>query len=44
MKSCAFVTTPNAWCVPRSFSLLTTNSDESTQIVASSRSVAVGLR
>ena len=34
MKSCAFVTTPKAWCVPRSFSLLTTNSDESTQIVA----------
>src|SRR5260221_9952850 len=23
MKSCAFVTTPNAWCVPRSLSLLT---------------------
>src|ERR1700680_3532372 len=37
MKSCAFVTTPNAWCVPRSLSLLTTNSDESTQIVGSSR-------
>ena len=42
MKSCAFVTTPNAWCVPRSFSLLTTNSDESTQIVGSSRSVPSG--
>src|SRR4051812_27181819 len=39
MKSCAFVTTPNAWCVPRSFSLLTTNSSESTQIVESSRNV-----
>ena len=38
MKSCAFVTTPKAWCVPRSLSLLTTNSEESTQIVASSRS------
>src|SRR5688572_25517034 len=37
MKSCAFVTTPNAWWVPRSLSLLTTNSEESTQIVASSR-------
>ena len=38
MKSCAFVTTPKAWCVPRSLSLLTTNSSESTQIVDSSRS------
>src|SRR5918992_3555365 len=38
MKSCALVTTPNAWCVPRSLSLLTTNSEESTQIVGSSRS------
>ena len=35
MKSCALVTTPNAWCVPRSFSLLTTNSVWSTQIVIS---------
>ena len=42
MKSCALVTTPNAWCVPRSLSLLTTNSDESTQIVASSRSEPSG--
>jgi hypothetical protein len=42
MKSCALVTTPNAWCVPRSLSLLTTNSDESTQIVGSSRSAGYG--
>src|SRR4028119_1220825 len=42
MKSCAFVTTPNAWCVPRSLSLLTTNSLESTQIVGSSRSAGHG--
>src|SRR5918911_892782 len=38
MKSCAFVTTPKAWCVPRSLSLLTTNTELSTQIVGSSRS------
>src|SRR5207247_2434141 len=38
MKSWAFVTTPYAWCVPRSRSLLTTNSVWSTQIVVSGRS------
>jgi hypothetical protein len=38
MKSCALVTTPTAWCVPRSLSLLTRNSLASTQMVGSSRS------
>src|SRR6185312_1079489 len=42
MKSCAFVTTPNAWCVPRSLSLLTPHTDESTQMVGSSRSETSG--
>src|SRR5881296_2611682 len=37
MKSWAFVTTPYAWCVPRSRSLVTTNSVWSTQIVVSGR-------
>src|SRR5205809_234816 len=37
MKSCALVTTPYAWCVPRSRSLLTTNSVWSTHTVVSGR-------
>src|SRR2546425_775958 len=37
MKSWAFVTTPYAWCVPRSRSLVTTNSVWSTQILVSGR-------
>lgn len=40
MKSCALVTTPNAWCVPRSRSLFTTNSVWSTQIVVRGRTSA----
>src|SRR5690606_15273894 len=36
-KSWALVMTPNAWCVPRSLSLLTTNSEVSTAIVVSGR-------
>src|SRR5690606_14205969 len=35
MKSWALVTTPNAWWVPRSLSLVTTNSVWSTQMVSS---------
>ncbi len=35
MKSWALVTTPNAWCVPRSFSLLTTICVDSSEFVVS---------